>query len=247
LARRRHQLTGILNGIDTDAWNSQTDPYLSYHYSVDDLAGKAKNKKALCNKLRLEFIEDKPLLGVITRLTYQKGLDLLVPIIPDIINQGTQLVLLGSGDRNLENRLLQLAKMSPIQISVTLGYDEALAHQIEASADIFLMPSLFEPCGLNQMYSMHYGTVPIVRRTGGLADTVIDATPTHLKDKTATGFVFEDGDSHQLLQCVQRALSIFREDKESWHMLQVNGMTRDFSWHHSAQEYISLYQQLLNK
>ena len=244
LAARQHQLTGILNGIDTEAWNPATDRHLVKHYHVEDMAGKAENTRILRSKLGLEQTPRKPIIGMITRLTYQKGLDLLVPIIPDIIHQGAQLVLLGSGDKELESRLQQYARLLPTQISVTLGYDEALAHQIEAGADIFLMPSLFEPCGLNQMYSMHYGTVPIVRRTGGLADTVIDANPIQIERKTATGFVFEEEHPQQLLECVQRALKAFR-NKELWQMLQINGMMRDFSWYHSAQEYVALYHQLL--
>jgi len=246
LSQRRAQLTGILNGIDTQAWDPATDPYITHHYSTDNLAAKAKNTQALRRKLGLEQGEWKPLIGMVTRLTYQKGLDLLVPIIPELIEQGAQLVLLGSGDKALEQQLIQLAKQSPRQISINLRYDEALAHQIEASADIFLMPSLFEPCGLNQMYSMHYGTIPIVRRTGGLADTVIDASPTNIENKLATGFVFEEEDPQVLYLCIQRALQTFR-DKATWRTLQLNGMMRDFSWHHSALEYLSLYQNLLTQ
>jgi starch synthase len=245
LSHRQRELTGILNGIDTEAWNPMTDAYLTSHYGTHNLANKAKNTQALRTQLGLTTNnERRPLLGMITRLTYQKGLDLLVPILPDIIRQGAQLVLLGSGDKELENKLLQLADDFPGQISINLGYDEALSHQIEAGADIFLMPSLFEPCGLNQMYSMHYGTVPIVRRTGGLADTVIDASPENLTLKTATGFVFEEEAPQQLFQCVKRALKTFSE-RSTWRMLQINGMNRDFSWHHSAQEYVSLYRHLL--
>lgn len=246
LAARCHQLTGILNGIDEKAWDPATDRYLVKNYSADTLSSKADNTKALRSKLGLEQTPFKPLLGMITRLTYQKGLDLLVPIIPDIVHEGAQLVLLGSGDKDLENRLKQYAKLLPSQISVTLGYNEELSHQIIASADLFLMPSLFEPCGLTQMYSMRYGTIPLVRRTGGLADTVTDATPGQVAKKSATGFVFEEENASELLRCVQRALTTFRE-KESWRTLQLNGMTRDFSWFHSAKEYVGLYQQLLNR
>lgn len=244
LAERYHHLTGILNGIDTDIWNPATDEYIFNHYDVNNLAGKAENTKQLRQKLGLEPSHYKPLLGMVSRFAYQKGLDLLLPIIPEIINKGTQLAILGSGDKGIEEALLNLAKMMPGQMSVTLGYDEALAHQIEAGADVFLMPSLFEPCGLNQMYSMHYGTIPIVRRTGGLADTVIDAIPVNLNQQTATGFVFEQEDSRHLLQCVERAILLFR-DKTNWQKLQKTGMTRDFSWRNSAQQYLDLYQQLL--
>ncbi len=154
------------------------------------------------------------------------------------------MAILGSGDQDLENSLLELAALYPKKISVTIGYNEELSHQIEAGANIFLMPSKFEPCGLNQMYSMCYGTIPIVRRTGGLADTVIDATPENIKNKTATGFVFENKSSEELLSCVQRALQSFRE-KKTWKQLQINGMKRDFSWHTSAKQYVSVYESLM--
>lgn len=244
LTARRQQLTGILNGIDTTAWDPATDPNLVKNYRVETLANKAQNTKALRVQLGLEQAPRKPLLGLITRLTYQKGLDLLVPIIPDIIHEGAQIVLLGSGDKDLEQRLKQYAKLSPSQISVTLGFDEKLSHQIIGGADMFLMPSRFEPCGLTQMYSMRYGTIPVVRRTGGLADTVVNVTPANLDRKTATGFWFEEEDSLQLFRCLQKTFTAF-QDQNTWRMLQFNGMTRDFSWHHSAQEYVSLYRQLL--
>ncbi len=243
LTARQSSLSGILNGIDTEAWDPKTDSHLAKNYSIEHLPAKGENTKALRAKLGLEQSSRKPLLGMITRLTYQKGLDLLVPVIPDIIQAGAQLVLLGSGDKELESRLLQYAKLSPSQISVNLGYNEALAHQIEAGADIFLMPSLFEPCGLNQMYSMRYGTIPIVRRTGGLADTVIDAHPANLEKGIATGFVFEEEDAHQLLECVYQAVTLFR-NREIWRTLQINGMSRDFSWQSSAKEYCALYRRL---
>jgi starch synthase len=245
LTERQNQLTGILNGIDTDTWNPDKDPYLSRHYNIENLPVKVRNTQALRNTLRLSPSKQAPLLGMITRLTEQKGLDLLLPIIPNIVETGAQLAILGTGDPKLEKSLQQLASQYPKQISVTIGYNEELAHQIEAGAHLFLMPSKFEPCGLNQMYSMRYGTLPIVRQTGGLADTVVDATPNNIKNKTATGFVFEKKDSNALLSCVQRALKIFR-DKTTWRKLQVNAMSCDFSWRKSAQQYIALYHQLLS-
>ncbi|OQW92376.1 MAG: starch synthase [Beggiatoa sp. IS2] len=242
---RQHKLTGILNGIDVDNWNPATDPHISTHYSVDNLTGKAHNTRALRNKLGLAQAKQTPLIGMVSRITHQKGLDLVVPIIPDILNEGAHIVLLGSGDKDLENRLREIAKQFPEQVSVNFGYDESLARQIEAGADIFLMPSRFEPCGLNQMYSMRYGTVPIVRNTGGLADTVVDTTPSTLDKGTATGFVFERENSSDLLHCVQRALLTYR-DKNTWRQLRINGMKCDFSWHTSAQQYVSLYQHLVS-
>lgn len=245
LAERQNHLTGIVNGIDTEAWNTETDPYLSRHYDYKSLPVKVRNTQALRTRLRLPPSKQAPLLGMITRLTAQKGIDLLLPIIPDILKTGAQMVILGSGDGDLEERLQALAELYPKRLSVNIGYNEELAHQIEAGANMFLMPSRFEPCGLNQMYSMRYGTIPIVRRTGGLADTVVDATPVNIKNKMATGFVFEGEYSSELLYCVQRALQTFR-NKTVWRQLQVNGMTRDFSWQKSAEQYVSLYQALLD-
>ena len=244
LTQRNQHLTGIVNGIDTNAWNPKTDAYLSHSYTSKNLQVKTRNTQFLRSKLKLSHSKQAPLIGMITRLTEQKGIDLVLPIIPKIINTGAQLAILGSGDEDLENSLLELAALYPKKISVTIGYNEELSHQIEAGANIFLMPSKFEPCGLNQMYSMCYGTIPIVRRTGGLADTVIDATPENIKNKTATGFVFENQSSEELLSCVQRALQSFRE-KKTWKQLQINGMKRDFSWHTSAKQYVSVYESLM--
>jgi starch synthase len=243
LSNNQQRLTGILNGINTEQWNPETDHYLSYNYSADDFNGKLKNTRVLRQKLGLEQ-KKVPLIGMITRLTYQKGIDLVIPMLAHIIEEGAQLVLLGSGDKDLEERLQMLAEQDPTNISVTFGYDEELSHQIEAGADIFLMPSRFEPCGLNQMYSMRYGTIPIVRNTGGLADTVVDTTPRNLDNNTATGFVFEREDAYELLHCVQRALVTYR-DKSTWRTLRMNGMRKDFSWENSAKRYIELYRHLL--
>ncbi|MCK5719735.1 MAG: glycogen synthase GlgA [Thiomargarita sp.] len=246
LSEHQHKLTGIVNGIDTNAWNPETDEFINRNYNVDSLLIKVRNSQDLRNKLKLAPSKQSPIIGMITRLTEQKGIDLVVPIIPDLIKEGVQLAILGSGDRKLEKSLQELASLYPKQISVTIGYDEELAHQIEAGANLFLMPSKFEPCGLNQMYSMHYGTLPIVRNTGGLADTVVDATPDNIQNKIATGFIFENEDSEELLTCIKRALRIFNHDKTSWRQLQVTAMNRDFSWEKSAKQYVSLYRQLLN-
>lgn len=239
LTQRHQELTGIINGIDTTVWNPETDPHLNTNYNASDFSFKKRNTKDLRQKCHLSTSKQTPLIGLISRLTEQKGIDLLLPIIPDIIKSGAQLVMLGSGQKTFEKRLQALADLYPKQFSLTLGYDEALAHQIEAGAHIFLMPSQFEPCGLNQMYSMHYGTIPVVRRTGGLSDTVIDA-----RFDNATGFVFKKEHSKDLLSCIQRAIHAFR-DKETWKQLQSNGMNRDFSWDKSAHQYKLLYQNLI--
>ncbi|OQW93723.1 MAG: starch synthase [Beggiatoa sp. IS2] len=244
LTQRQHQLAGILNGIDVEAWNPSTDTHIDYHYTSANLINKSYNKQALRERLNLAPLEDTALIGMITRLTQQKGIDLLVPVLHDIIREGAQLVLLGSGDKTLKNSLLELARAFPDKVSINIGYDENLAHQIIAGADMFLMPSRFEPCGLTQMYAMRYGTVPIVRNTGGLADTVTDTTPAHINDQTATGFLFTEEEPEKLLRCVQRALLVFR-DRATWQKLQFNGMSTDFSWHKRAQQYVNLYHNIL--
>jgi len=245
LNQRRDTLTGILNGIDEQQWNPSNDPHLKAPFSADNLAGKETNKSALRKRLKLsEENPNKPLFGMITRLTHQKGIDLVIPIIGNLIKEGAQIAILGSGDKHTERQLRDIATVFPNQISVTLGYDESLAHQIEAGVDIFLMPSRFEPCGLNQMYSMHYGTIPIVRKTGGLADTVINVSPSNIDNGTATGFTFEQESPDVLLQTALQAMLLYR-NKDLWQQLQRHGMLKDFSWKHSAHEYLNLYNKLI--
>ncbi|MBE9561902.1 MAG: glycogen synthase GlgA [Proteobacteria bacterium] len=245
LKERQKQLTGIVNGIDLEVWNPETDTHLNRNYNTTNLSAKVRNTQVLRTQLNLATSKKMPLIGMITRLTEQKGMDLVIPIIPMLIKAGVQIAILGSGDKTLEMHLQRLAAMYPKQMSVTIGYDEELSHQIEAGANIFLMPSKFEPCGLNQMYSMSYGTIPIVRHTGGLADTVIDATPENIKNKLATGFIFERANANELLYCVQRAVKMF-SNKPVWKQLQITGMTRDFSWQKSAKQYVSLYHHSIN-
>ena len=241
LAERHEHLTGILNGIDDREWNPATDPCLDRRYSARSLGHKALNKLALQRQSGLGIGRDLPLAGVVSRLAHQKGLDLLLDCADDIIDAGCQLVLLGSGDAALEQGFRQLAARHPGRVGFTAGYDESLAHRIEAGADLFLMPSRFEPCGLNQMYSQRYGTVPVVHATGGLADTVTDPAD---DPAGATGFVFREPSAPALLHAVQRALSAYR-DKGLWRALQINGMRRDYSWHSSARGYLELYRTLL--
>jgi len=245
LGHRKDALTGILNGIDEQQWNPLQDQHLKAPYSVDNLAGKELNKQALRQRLGLsEENPSKPIFGMITRLTAQKGIDLVVPIISDLVQEGAQFAILGNGDKHTEHQLREIAATFPQQISVTLGYDESLAHQIEAGVDIFLMPSRFEPCGLTQMYSMHYGTIPIVRKTGGLADTVTNVSPSNIDNGMATGFVFELESSDVLLQTALQAMLLYR-NREMWQQLQRHGMLKDFSWKHSAEEYLKLYNKLV--
>ncbi len=244
LSKRQDRLSGILNGVDTGHWHPGHDPYLPAHYDADNCAGKAANKRALQQRMRLAEEPNTHLLGMVSRLTYQKGVDLLLGIAEILLEQPVQLVILGSGDKTYEGQWRGLAARYPGRLAVTIGYDEELAHLIEAGADSFLIPSRFEPCGLNQMYSMNYGTLPIVRGTGGLADSVVDTRPSSLDDGTATGFVFAGANESELLACVLRALLVY-EDKSIWRRIQRNGMGQDFSWDSSAARYLELYERLM--
>ena len=236
LASRRDDLLGILNGIDPDEWNPQTDPHTPAKYSVDKRAGKAACKRALQAGQKLPQ-QPVLLIGMIQRLAEQKGIDIFVQAAEELLAMPLQIVILGTGDPAYHQKLTGLARRFPEQLAVNLTFNNALAHQIEAGCDAFLMPSRFEPCGLNQMYSMRYGTVPIVRRVGGLADTVTDRT---------TGFVFEDYSAPALVQAVTRAAAAFG-DRTRWDALMANGMRLDTSWTHSAGEYVKVYQRALAK
>jgi starch synthase len=240
LAARSAELRGILNGIDTQTWNPATDARLPHAYDAHSLQHKARNKEALRSRFGLAQRADLPLLGVVSRLIEQKGIDLVVAAADALLALPAQLLVLGTGDETLERALAALAARAPGMIAFVRGFDEALSHLIEAGADVFLMPSRFEPCGLNQMYSQRYGTPPVVRRTGGLADSVVDCVPQTLRDGTATGFVFEQPTTEALLGAVRRAHAAW-QDPQMWHKLQRNGMARDFGWHEAAREYCDLY------
>lgn len=243
LSARNKVLTGILNGIDTEAWNPASDPHLFRPYSIKDMAGKGANKEKLQSAMGLRPDRKIPLLGVISRFTAQKGLDLLLDIAPQLTELPVQLVMLGSGDSVMQETALELSRHYPGKIGVHIGFNEALAHQIEAGADMFLMPSRFEPCGLNQMYSQRYGTPPIVHATGGLADSVVDYTETTLKAGTASGFSFTGMQAEKLYATVLRAVTLYH-DKKNWRALCVNCMTRDIGWQKSAQAYCAVYEKL---
>lgn len=243
LSHRQDKLSGIINGIDTRVWDPATDAHIAHTYTAKKLEGKANNKAALQAQLKLPVDDKVPLFGLIGRLVDQKGIDLVLNCLTEMVNMPLQFALLGSGDKSIELRLLNFARLYPDKISITLGYDEHLAHQIEAGADIFLMPSRFEPCGLNQMYSQRYGTLPIVRKTGGLADTVIDTLPPSIADKTATGFAFNEASAAALIETIKRSLVLF-DNKSLWQQLQRNAMKKDFSWENSAQQYMSLYENI---
>lgn len=244
LQERSNDITGILNGIDTHEWNPQKDPYLPYAYSEKDLSGKSLIKTALQEKLHLSPQCDKPLLGVVSRLTHQKGLDILIESMPELIELGCQFAVLGGGEKSFEAQFLAYAEQYPNQVSVTIGYNEPLSHLIMAGADIFIMPSRFEPCGLNQLYGLRYGTPPVVSNTGGLADSICHATDDTIKNNTATGFVIENVNKMSLLVTIKQALSIW-QDQKTWKKIQRNGMKKDVGWKHSADAYIALYRKLL--
>jgi starch synthase len=246
LTTRHESLTGILNGIDTDEWNPATDRYLAKPYSSANMAGKASNKQALQRKMGLNIEPDVPLLGVVSRFTHQKGLDLLLEIAPLLTELPVQLAMLGTGDALMQKVACDLSLLHPGKIGVTIGFSEELSHQIEAGADMFVMPSRFEPCGLNQMYSQRYGTPPIVHATGGLVDSVVDCRAATLKDGTASGFVFDDMTAKSLFAVIQRAVNLYHNQPQ-WKVLCRNSMAKDFNWKNSAASYRAVYLKVLGR
>jgi len=239
LRQRGAEFRGILNGIDYRAWDPATDPLIARTYDAGHLARKAANKQALAKRLGLAESPDGPLIGVVSRLTDQKGIDLVLGALPNLLAMGVRLALVGSGDSSLEEAFKDAAVANPGRVGVWTGYDEPLAHQIQAGADLLLVPSRFEPCGLTQLCALRYGTVPVVRRTGGLADTVIDAS----RGKEGTGFVFEAPTSLALSGAVSRAVEVYRK-RTTWRALQRRAMEQDFSWSRAAREYLDLYREL---
>ena len=244
LRSRAGVLCGILNGIDTQDWNPATDVHLAQPYDGSCLESKVVNKSALQQRVRLPVTDDVPLLGVVSRLTHQKGLDLLLDVAQDVIKQPAQIAVLGTGEKALAAKFTALARTHRERCAAVIGFDEPLAHLIEAGADILVMPSRYEPCGLNQMYSLRYGTPPVVRATGGLADTVVDCNERTVQNGTANGFVFEEPTPAALRKALNRAVATWR-DRVAWRKLQRNGMRIDFSWEASALRYRDLYRALI--
>ncbi|MDG6773630.1 glycogen synthase GlgA [Thiomicrorhabdus sp. ZW0627] len=252
------RLLGILNGIDTHVWNPEEDELIHRNYSMEKgrVAAKKQNKAFLLNEMSLlDGLDEKvvardlpswleaPLVGMVGRLVEQKGVDLVLDILPDILEEtNANFIFVGSGNKYLEKALQEMAKIYPKRVWGFVGYSESLAHQVEAGADMFLMPSRFEPCGLNQMYSLAYGTPPIVHHTGGLADTVVNATDENLKRGTATGFVFYDPSRYALKSTLLHALHLYGK-KRSWQQLQKAGMQQNFGWKASAKHYVKLYSE----
>jgi starch synthase len=241
LRARAARLVGILNGVDDDVWNPATDPHLAARYDAADLRGKARCKAALQAELGLAVRADLSLLAVVSRLAEQKGLELLGRALPQLLaTTDLQLAVLGSGDAGYEAQLRALAAAFPRRVAARIEFNEPLAHRIEAGADVFLMPSRFEPCGLNQLYSLRYGTVPVVHATGGLDDTVIEFDPAA---GTGTGFKFTPYTVEAFVAAVGRALRL-HADPAAWQRLMRNGMAQDFSWHRAARAYARLYAAL---
>jgi starch synthase len=241
LSARERDLRGILNGVDYREWNPATDPYIKENYRPADLSGKQACKKDLQEIFQLPPKAATPLIGIVSRLTDQKGIDIILQAIEDLFSMNLQIVILGAGDEKYQPLLADLPGARRGKIGVKIGFDEALAHKIEAGADMFLMPSKYEPCGLNQIYSLKYGTVPIVRATGGLDDTIEDYDPI---GGTGNGFKFAEYSASALLNAVKRADAVYR-DKKAWRQLVANGMAADFSWEKPAEEYLALYRKLV--
>ncbi|WP_158748888.1 glycogen synthase GlgA [Acidobacterium sp. S8] len=244
LQKRGSDLRGILNGVDYSKWDPESDGKIAAHYTPADLSGKAECKKDLLHAFGASHVnEDAVVLGMVSRLATQKGFDLTAQIIERLVHENIFLIVLGTGEPYYENLFRSLDERFPEKISVRIAYDETLAHKVLAGSDIYLMPSRYEPCGLNQIYSLRYGTVPVVRATGGLEDTVEEWNP---EAQTGTGFKFANYYADDYLKAVQRALGVFR-DKETWQTLMRNGMAVDYSWTKPAVEYVAVYEEVARR
>ncbi|HYM19935.1 MAG TPA: glycogen synthase GlgA [Candidatus Kapabacteria bacterium] len=246
LTKRKKDLHGILNGIDLSIWDPMLDVNTARKFNADSIEIKEECKKDLLSAFDLPYEEGKPVLGVIARFVEQKGIELIAEIADQIFKSGAQLIVLGSGEKKYEDMFTKLQKKHPKQFGLLLGFHDGFAHKIEAGADMFLMPSAYEPCGLNQMYSMRYGTIPVARRTGGLADTVIDVNE-GTKKQPSTGFVFDKYDAKAFLKALERAMNVYHKHPKQWRELQLGGMAADFSWNRSAKKYAALYEHVLGQ
>lgn len=240
LRLRSGDLSGILNGVDPAVWNPASDAHIAHKYDARRLGGKAACRGALQAEFGLAPQEDAPLFGAVSRLTEQKGFNLVLAGLPELLRRGGQLVVLGSGDAALEAELRRAAEAQPQSVALRIGYDELLAHRIVAGADVILVPSRFEPCGLTQLYGLKYGTLPLVRQVGGLADTVIDSSLENLADALATGFVFDRFDVEPYTAAVRRAFALFRR-KAEWRRVQARAMAQPYDWDAAAARYLELY------
>ncbi|AFM23256.1 glycogen synthase GlgA [Desulfomonile tiedjei] len=240
LQEKGARLSGILNGVDYSIWNPETDQFIAARYGADDLSGKALCKADLQNIAGLPELPDVPVISMVTRLSSQKGVDILAAALPTLIERDLQFVLLGSGDARYQQSFQEFARDYPDKIAAFLAYDYRLSHKIFAGSDILLVPSRYEPCGLNQLYGLKYGTVPIVRVTGGLTDTVEQFNP---EMDTGTGFRFVPPDSDALIDAISKAVNVYTDMPDAWTKLMRRGMARDFSWKRSAHEYLKLYER----
>jgi len=241
LKNRRENLIGILNGIDYDYWDPEKDKMIYKNYNFNNIEFKKENKIALFKELNVDFDIEKPLYSMITRITNQKGLDLILEIFDKFMELPINFIILGSGDKDVENRFLELNKIHKNKFLSLIKFDEELSHKIYASSDFFLMPSKFEPCGLSQMISLRYGTIPIVRSTGGLRDTIIEYNE---NVRCGNGFVFYDYESYELLDAIKRSLNLYNDREKLLKVIRI-GMNSNFSWENSSKEYLKLYNQLL--
>ncbi len=244
LRGRSDLLSGILNGIDTSVWNPATDPHIASRFDANKLEHRALNKAALQQRFGLRAAPEAFVLGVISRMSWQKGLDLLLETLPAVLTEHLQIAVLGNGDPDLQDRYRAAAESNPDQIGVRVGYDESLAHLIQAGADALVVPSRFEPCGLTQLCALRYGAVPIVSRVGGLADTVVDADEPRISGAAATGIKFGPITTENLAQAIRRAHALFRNSL-GWQEIQQNGMAVDVSWRNRASRYADLYRQIV--
>lgn len=242
---RADTVYGIVNGIDTDVWNPETDAFLARNYSVKTLSQRVTNRQAVAARFGLHD-DDSPLFCVISRLTWQKGMDLLAETVDDLVRLGGRLAVLGSGDTALEQAFLAAAARHPGRVGVVIGYNEPLSHLMQAGSDAILIPSRFEPCGLTQLYALRYGCIPVVARTGGLNDTVIDATHAALVSGSATGIQFTLNDADSVLYALRRTFRLYH-DRKLWTAMQKQGMKTDVSWDASADDYVALYSSLVAK
>lgn len=240
LRAMQNKLVGILNGVDYDQWSPEKDTLIPQNYSTDTLNQKQANKLALLQENNLSEDLNQPVFGVVSRLTEQKGLDLILQVMPAILEKGARLIVLGSGDKHLENQYLELQNDYPKQVSVRIGYFEDYSHRLQAGIDALLIPSRFEPCGLTQLYALKYGTLPVVRQTGGLADTVFE------EGEKANGFVFKDANAASLQAAMERTVENFH-DATNWRQKQQNAMSYDYSWEAVTDQWIQLYESLINQ
>ncbi|OQP85345.1 starch synthase [Rhizobium rhizosphaerae] len=243
LLSRLRDFSGIVNGIDTEIWDPATDPYIPANYDYKQIRLRQRNRAALIDAFRLDNTPG-PIFAAVTRLTWQKGADMLAEVADEICNLGGKLVILGQGSKDVERALILAAGWRPGQIGVRIGYDEATAHLIHAGCDVMVQPSRFEPCGLTQLYALRYGAVPLVSRTGGLSETIIDANDAAMSARVATGFQFHPVTADNLRLAVHRAFHAYRDPKK-WARLQNQGMKANFSWERSAEQYAALYERLI--